>query len=179
MICSVPDCAAPVKTRGFCSSHYMRWWRYGDPLVVRRDSTPTGAPCRVAGCERPGRKRGLCSMHYGRLRVHGRVGAVEPERIRGDLIGRIASKIEFAENGCWRWLGAHVDGYGTIRHDHRNRVAHRVAYEALVGVIPDGLQLDHLCRTRDCVNPDHLEPVTASENTTRMWAARHADVVLP
>ena len=71
-------------------------------------------------------------------------------------------------NGCWLW-SAHVNaaGYGTFWFDKTTRFAHRVAYMELIGSIPDGLELDHLCRTRNCVNPSHLEPVTTRENCLR------------
>jgi hypothetical protein len=72
--------------------------------------------------------------------------------------------------GCWLWqAGTTSNGYGKFRLSHRGRTvrAHRYAYELLVGPIPDGLQLDHLCRNRVCVNPAHLEPVTARENVLR------------
>lgn len=66
--------------------------------------------------------------------------------------------------GCWLWTG-HINGsgYGTMG----GRSVHRLVYIELVGPIPDGLQLDHLCRIRNCVNPAHLEPVTAAENVRR------------
>jgi hypothetical protein len=71
--------------------------------------------------------------------------------------------------GCWLWKGAvHYGGYGTYTARHGDkRYAHRMVYELLVGPIPDGLDLDHLCRVRSCVNPDHLEPVTRRENLLR------------
>lgn len=69
---------------------------------------------------------------------------------------------------CWEWQGTiSVYGYGAIKQNNVRKVAHRVAYEYLVGTIPEGLVLDHLCRNRRCVNPDHLEPVSIAENTLR------------
>jgi len=73
-------------------------------------------------------------------------------------------------NGCWLWDGAHVgSGYGQASFGGVRQVAHRVAYELTVGPVPESLQLNHLCRNRGCVNPAHLEPVTASENKRRAW----------
>lgn len=73
-----------------------------------------------------------------------------------------------ADNECWEWTASRRGGgYGQIHFRRINRPAHRVAYELLVGPIPPGLTLDHLCRNRRCVNPAHLEPVTISENVRR------------
>ena len=74
-------------------------------------------------------------------------------------------------SGCWLWLGAgSEDGYGHFHMQDLNLVmAHRAAWMLLVGPIPDGLQLDHLCRVRCCVNPAHLEPVTPKVNLERAW----------
>jgi hypothetical protein len=70
--------------------------------------------------------------------------------------------------GCWLWAPPHMkNGYGVIRFDGKQNYAHRISYEHHVGPIPDGLHIDHLCRTRCCVNPAHLEVVTQHENWRR------------
>jgi len=70
-------------------------------------------------------------------------------------------------SGCWNWTGAKTaKGYGRF-HLGGNKHAHRVSYEIYKGPIPNGLVLDHLCRNPNCVNPDHLEPVTLVENIQR------------
>jgi hypothetical protein len=68
---------------------------------------------------------------------------------------------------CWIWTGALVKGYPYVTIGKRKRRAHRVTYEMLVGPIPDGLTLDHLCRRTSCINPRHLEPVTSKVNILR------------
>lgn len=69
---------------------------------------------------------------------------------------------------CWLWTGAvQSSGYGSFGHGGRTYLAHRVSYELHVGPIADGLTIDHLCRQRLCVRPDHLEPVALAENVRR------------
>lgn len=84
------------------------------------------------------------------------------------LFDRAMTKV-LKVDGCWRWTGALTqNGYGHIRTpDRRMALAHRLVYEHLVGPIPRGLEIDHLCRFRNCVNPEHLEPVTHVENMRR------------
>lgn len=78
---------------------------------------------------------------------------------------------------CWIWQlkRAARTGYGVVRVGGRDLLAHRWEYERANGPIPEGLQLDHLCQVRECVNPDHLEPVTPKENTRRSAAAKLSD----
>ena len=84
-----------------------------------------------------------------------------------DLPARLRTKFTVTDD-CWEWTAGRFSlGYGAYELDGKTRLAHRVVYEALVGPIPEGRQLDHLCRVRHCVNPDHLEPVTPRENTVR------------
>jgi hypothetical protein len=85
--------------------------------------------------------------------------------------GRRESLLRFeGVDGCWLWRGRIApNGYGTIGKEY----AHRVAYERARGPIPAGMELDHLCRVKACVNPDHLEVVTKSENAKRGLTGRH------
>lgn len=94
-------------------------------------------------------------------------------RLQGTLEERLEDRI-WAKPGCWEWLGSHfkTTGYGLFHRPDpagvwRSTVAHRVVYEVFVGPIPEGLEIDHLCRNRRCVNPNHLEPVTHRENGLR------------
>lgn len=73
-------------------------------------------------------------------------------------------------SGCWLWLGRWHGAkrkYGYYQHEGRQYLAHRLSYELLVGEIPEGLVIDHLCRTPPCVNPEHMEIVTIAENVRR------------
>jgi len=70
--------------------------------------------------------------------------------------------------GCWIWTaGKLASGYGSFRTNNKAVVAHRYSYEQLVGPVAPGLQIDHICRNRTCVNPDHLEPVSQRTNLLR------------
>jgi hypothetical protein len=78
------------------------------------------------------------------------------------------NKVIYPENGCWSWRGYRDQkGYGRFYCRGLNEYAHRWSYEYFVGAVPVGLELDHLCRNRDCVNPAHLEAVTHRVNVAR------------
>jgi HNH endonuclease len=86
-----------------------------------------------------------------------------------DLPPRIRAKILVNPiTGCWEWLaGLTSEGYGQLWWEGANQGAHQVVYRLLVGPVPDGLEIDHLCRFTKCVNPAHMEPVTGDENRRR------------
>jgi len=77
------------------------------------------------------------------------------------------------ENGCWIWHGAmRPHGYGHVHYMGRAQGVHRIVYELMVHEIPEGLEIDHLCLTKACVNPYHMDPVTHAVNMQRMHALR-------
>ena len=120
--------------------------------------------CEYDDCEKPRKTRGYCKKHYERLRTTGQL-QVSPKRTVEE---RFWEKVDVGHPlGCWEWCTVGRGGYGQFSVGHTKVPAHRFAYEFLVGPIPDGLEMDHLCRNRICVNPDHLEPVTRQEHASR------------
>lgn len=95
-------------------------------------------------------------------------------RVRLDPKVRLMRHVDVQADGCWLWTGGKIwNGYGSTYKGYKSDgtlqhvLAHRFAYELFRGPIPAGLTLDHLCRVRACVNPEHLEPVTNRENLMR------------
>lgn len=87
-----------------------------------------------------------------------------------DLLTRILRRLVISERGCWIWTGACSSRgslYGHVNVGGRSVKVHRLMYSMLVGPIPNGLVLDHLCLIPQCCNPSHLEPVTNAENRRR------------
>ena len=124
--------------------------------------------CDIPGCGRPHNARGLCSAHYKRARKGADLDA--PVRLTGQDDVRFWSKIDKGEQ-CWLWTDPpNAQGYGAISYGGKRRTAHRVSYEIHRGAIPDGMQIDHACREKLCVNPDHLRVVTDGENKQNLAA---------
>lgn len=153
-LCPTPSCVNP--------SH-----------LVLGQSWPTAPLCSVNECGKPSTGRGLCSAHYSRwLRARPTSEPGQVLQLHGlSEEARFWAYVEISPE-CWTWLGGRYDsGYGHFERTgagpRRSVRAHRYAYEHTLGPIPDGLTLDHLCSNRLCVNPDHLEPVTAEENARR------------
>lgn len=91
---------------------------------------------------------------------------------------RLMAKVKLSpETGCWEWQGAKSNGYSSISVNGKCQRGHRVSYGMFVEAIPAGLQIDHLCCNRACVNPRHLEPVTARQNSSNRVIMRKAGLM--
>lgn len=181
-VCAVPGCGRPLRSAIYCGMHYSRFVRTGttDP----RPRRPDVIACEIDGCVNPVRLNGgrICAMHRARIARHGSPSVVS----RGpnfDWVSAFWEKVDKEGpapvvpsrplgGSCWVYRGAlSSEGYGRIRDAE---YAHRAAYQLLVGPIPEGLELDHVCRNRQCVKvvadssgPAHIEAVTHSENMRR------------
>jgi len=124
--------------------------------------------CTVDNCTRPVNARGLCDTHYRRW------WRENPDKIKQRFGGEAVDERFWRQvqggdvRTCWLWTGRPANaGYGKFVDGRKWHQAHRYAFECLIAEIPDGLELDHLCRNRACVNPWHMEPVPHYVNTRR------------
>lgn len=128
------------------------------------------SPCKVQECSSlVGQKgaRGFCTKHYQMWRMVGDPCGTTAQSEEDRFWKKVAKGPR-----CWTWTASKdEDGYGMFKAGRTLR-AHRWAYEHAVGLIPNGMVLDHLCRNASCVNPSHLEPVTNEENLLRGWGRR-------
>lgn len=123
--------------------------------------------CLVDGCDSSTLAQGLCPKHYQRMRSTGSPTGT----LRKSAASRFWSKV-IQTDSCWLWTASKTsDGYGQLRIDGKNALAHRFSYELLVGPIPRGLVIDHICHVTACVNPRHLRPVTHKQNLENLTGA--------
>lgn len=125
--------------------------------------------CTVPICDRPQESKGLCHGHAEYLR---RTGTMPTKALqtRGNPQARFDAKVDRGDgSGCWLWKGA-TDGegrYGAMLYEGRVQRAHRIALALAGSPVPEGMDVDHLCRVTLCVRPDHLEVVTHRTNVLR------------
>lgn len=179
-ICSVAGCWTPARARGWCQAHYMRWYKTGDPLLLRPGrwdgyERPT---CAVDGCKVLAHAHGLCASHHKRNERHGDPLAGRRGNATGTPEERFWSFVDVGgPDECWHWNGGPSgNGYAFFP---RRVYAHRFSWELANGPIPKGFVVDHRCHNADkscpggkcrhrlCVNPAHLEAVTPRVNLAR------------
>lgn len=157
-VCSVDDCDAPVKSRGWCRKHYLRWYKTGDPIAIRpaRWDGYERPTCGVDDCDLPAHGRGLCQVHFPRMRRHG-----NPETITRASNGTSFWDLVDRDGDCWNWVGGKTTaGYGQFQGGY----SHRHAVELDGRQIPEGHHVHHACENPGCVNPAHLVVLTPAEH---------------
>lgn len=140
-LCRVPRCVNPDHLEPVTRSVNLR--RGNGPALTRQRML--GGPGRLPKKVRPPKPQ------------------VEPPT----TLERFDAKVRQGPNGCLLWTGGKTTGYGSFWDGERTVLAHRWAYERAKGDVSPGMVLDHLCRNKACVNPDHIEEVTTGENTRR------------
>lgn len=122
--------------------------------------------CSLEGCERPHAARGMCKSHYSAARARGLPKlSLDPT----DRLNRNSENV----GDCREWVKQKdAKGYGRMHFEGRTMLAHRVAYTVLVGEIPEGMSVDHICGNPPCINPDHLRLATDRENRHNWVAVR-------
>lgn len=162
-ICKVDGCEKKHYARGYCSMHYQRVMSSG-----KEDLEVLPEICSVDGCCNKRVKLGYCGKHYYRHRRHGNT---DETIIVGDNRKRLKNNCVISENGCWEWKKCKKLGYGNTALNGKNISAHRASWIVFVGDIPKGLQVNHKCHNRACINPEHLYLGTQKENMMDMYEA--------
>ena len=130
--------------------------------------------CTYPNCDMPFLANGLCSGHWHQMR---RNGILKPLRKRFPTMIDTLEHYSDRSGEHWLWLGfINPKGYGVVKTRGRNStmLAHKAAYIEYIGPVPDGMEIDHVCRVRHCIrpHPEHIEAVTHAVNCQRGADAR-------
>ena len=166
-ICAVTTCDKAPVTRGWCSGHYHRWQRYGDPAGGPQLMDNSGT-CSIESCAAPAKSRGLCSNHYYHLRTHGDPLKDAPPRESQPYNWLVEHAHHHDDEACLFWPFARsAGGRPSINISGKTRIAHREMCRLAHGEPPTpDYQAAHSCGRGDdgCLNPNHLRWATAAEN---------------
>lgn len=156
--CSIDGCGkSNIAARGLCRTHYSRW------------HDENYSECSIDGCRRGVHARGWCNKHYRRFKKSG-----DPLTAKAyvDLSERFSANSEY-QGECLVWTGVkNQSGYGRTKIGDNHVSVHRYAYEQEHGLIPPGMQIDHICWNRACIRVEHLRLATREENKRYASGAR-------
>lgn len=169
--CSYGGCERLVEAKGLCHTHYVQQ-RRGIPLKPVR-IFGLDKRCSFDGCNRKHAAKDLCDGHLSQKSKGQELRPLMD--YSGDPRKRFWTQVSKSES-CWFWTGNLTqDGYGVWRCNAKVHRAHRYSYEISVGEIPDGMQIDHTCHNRSCVNPNHLRLATNKQNRENLiGASKHS-----
>lgn len=165
--CISDGCDRKHYAKGFCTKHYQRLISKGDVSDPKKR-----LGCYVDGCDEEHSRKGLCSKHYHRLRKTGRF---DVKVIVGNPQKRLMTNVSITESGCWEWNKYKKNGYGVTVLKGKQEQAHRASWKVFVGDIENGMQINHKCHNRACINPDHLYKGTQVENMRDMEGSGRAN----
>lgn len=170
-ICSFNDCKNTLYAKSLCTGHYSQLKRGQElhPIVVKGNSI-TKLPCSFAGCVNNQLAKKLCGAHWRQQSLGKELTVLSNQIPILDRLYKTITKTEY----CWEWTGrvSGKNGYPQISLSGRQVMAHRVIFEELIRPLIPGETIDHLCRNRVCVNPEHLEAIPLRDNVKRMHAYR-------
>ena len=128
--------------------------------------------CNFDGCDKLPQAKGLCPGHYQQHRKGQELRPLKPSSRSLTLEQRFWPKVDKGA-GCWEWTGYITpQGYGLFWDGKKPNTAHRISWELTNGPIPDGMDIDHRCGNRKCVNPEHLRVATRSQNNQHLTVMR-------
>jgi hypothetical protein len=168
-LCSFTDCVNTLYAKNLCSGHYSQAKR-GQTLrpIVIKTNKASDIPCTFSGCVNMQQAKLLCGAHWRQQHL-GKELTILSNQI--PIMARILDNIEKTDY-CWVWTGrvSGKRGYPQISLSGRQVMVHRVVFEEVIRLLLPGETIDHLCRNRVCVNPEHLEPIPLRDNVKRMHA---------
>lgn len=168
--CLFESCENNLYAKGLCSGHYSQQRRGKElhPIIIKSNSSIL--PCSFEGCVNKQQAKGLCGAHWRQQHLGKTLSKL---RNQESIIERINPQFEVID-GCWVWQGrvGGKQGYPQISLGGRQTMVHRIVFEELVRPLLAGETIDHLCRNRKCINPNHLEAIPLRDNVKRMHAYR-------
>lgn len=157
--CTISECNGKHHARGYCTKHYQRWKKHGDPLYAPKFARDY--ICAAPGCDNPGDSLELCTKHYQRMVHHGSLEVKSPSFETPEE--SFDYRTEWFGD-CLLWTGRKHRGYGRMWVDGKETLSHRYAWQRVHGLIQEGIEIDHICHNRACVNVEHLRLASKSQN---------------